>query len=63
MIETKLQENRFPVQAAIVIVLLLTILPLALFILIQFIAPAESASSALLPAKTGSIPCSAATWR
>lgn len=46
MIETKQQENRFPVQAAIVIVLLLTILPLALFILIQFIAPAESASSA-----------------
>lgn len=54
MIETKLQGNRFPVQAAIVIVLLLTILPLALFILIQFIAPAESASSAGVADETAS---------
>ena len=46
MIETSAQGNGFPVKAAIILILLLTILPLVLFILVQFAPPSESASSA-----------------
>ncbi len=46
MVQTKIQNNGFPVKAAIVIVLLLTILPLLLFILVQFAPPVGSAPSA-----------------
>jgi hypothetical protein len=45
MIESTAQGSGFPVKAAIVLVLLLTILPLVLFILVQFAPPSESASS------------------
>ena len=45
MVQTKIQGSGFPVKTAIIVVLLLTILPLALFILVQFAPPAESSTS------------------
>ena len=46
MIESNVQGNRFPVKTVLFIVLLLTVLPLVLFILVQFLPPREDAPSA-----------------
>ena len=46
MIESNVQGNRFPVKTVLFIVLLLTVLPLVLFILVQFMPPREDAPSA-----------------